>query len=166
MRRLLAAVAWLGLGLGCATDRVDLTGGRVGHARLGFSVAAAPSPAVWTPIDVKGAWLAHAHPGGALASLQTRCFDDRLSVQLRARHLLIGVRPRTLRQAGPVAARGLPGWSQVVDVGEPAKLTLKTLTVLADACAIDWVLSVPHDDFAEREAEFDAWWATFERGPS
>ena len=162
--------AWLALVLalaaivGCASDRL-WRDGRVVHRELGFSVAAVPGgdSGRWTQVSVDGSWLAYRHASGSHMSLQTRCFRRFLNAQLRARHLLIGVEPRTLRQSGPVAVGAFSGWSQIVDVGEGARpVRVKTLTLLVEDCAYDWVLTA-RGDFESLEPDFDAWWQSFAR---
>jgi hypothetical protein len=162
--RCLAAALALVLVNGCASD-MQWRDGRAVHRELGFSVATPPGGA-WERVAVEGAWLAYRHPAGAHMSLQTRCFRRYLNAQLRARHLLIGVAPRTLRQSGPVSVGPYGGWSQRVDVGEgPTPIRLKTLTLLIEDCAYDWLLTA-HDDFDALEPVFDAWWQSFEREPA
>lgn len=161
---------WLGWVLvfavwgGCASDQL-WRDGRVIHRKLGFSVAALPGgeEGPWKLVSVDGSWLAYRHASGSHMSLQTRCFRRYLNAQLRARHLLIGVEPRTLRQSGPVAIGSFSGWSQVVDVGKGASpVRVKTLTLLVEDCAYDWVLTA-RDDFDTHEPTFDAWWQSFAR---
>ena len=159
--RWLALVLLVGPLVGCAKDLL-WRDGRAVHPELGFSVAAPADTQLWQPIVVDGSWLAYRHESGSHMSLQTRCFRRFLNAQLRARHLLIGVEPRELRQSGPVAVGAIGGWSQVVDVGGRAPVRVKTVTLLVEECAYDWVLT-SRDDFDALEPSFDAWWQSFAR---
>jgi hypothetical protein len=162
--RCLAAALALVLMSGCASD-LWLRDGRAVHRELDFSVALPPADE-WERVQVEGAWLAYRHRSGAHMSLQTRCFRRYLNAQLRARHLLIGVAPRELLQSGPAAVGSVGGWTQVVAVGEdPVRVRLKTVTLLVEDCAYDWLLTA-RDDFDAREPGFDAWWQSFERAPA
>ncbi len=159
--RCLAAALAFAVVWGCAGTPI-VRDGRAYHPEAGFSVVAPPL-GDWEPFRVDGAWLAYRSPSGAFMTLQTRCFRRYLNAQLRARHLLIGVSPRTVRQSGPVAVGPYGGWTQVVDVGEgEGALRLKTLTLLVEDCTYDFVLTA-RGDFAALEPAFDEWWQSFER---
>jgi hypothetical protein len=55
-----------------------------------------------------------------------------------------------------------PGWSQVVDVGgESRALHLKSVTLVAEGCTVDFLL-LAGDDFESAETSFDSWWQSFE----
>jgi hypothetical protein len=82
-----------------------------------------------------------------------------------ARTLVLGIRERTLRQAGPIVVAGRSGWSQTFDTrSDGVAVRVKTVTVVIDGCTYDWTL-VAVGDFAPAERAFDAWWGTFRLDP-
>jgi hypothetical protein len=160
---LAAALVGAGLALGCAGALV-FEGGRYVHPEHGFAFAApAPGQPPWERSEVENTLAAWTRPGGARLSVQSECGRRPPSPQVLARSLLIGVSAKVLRQSGPVAVGPWAGWSQVVDVGEdPARaLHLKSVTLVAEECTVDFVL-VARDDFAALEPDFDRWWQSFE----
>ena len=158
------AGALLGVGLcgGCASDPA-LAGGRFVDPEHGFAFAALePGEPPWHPARVDQTLVAYTRPGGARASAQSECGRTPPRPQVQARSLLIGVGPRVLRQSGPVAVGSTEGWSQVLDVEEGARvLRLKTVTLVTEACTVDFLL-IAGDDFEDAERGFDAWWQSFE----
>jgi hypothetical protein len=158
---LAAALAGAGLAVGCANELV-LAGGRFVDPKHGFAFAA-PGEPPWQRSEIEHTLAAWARPGGARISVQAECGRNPTSPQVLARSLLIGVSPKVLRQAGPVAVGPWAGWSQSIDVGEdPTRaLHIKTVTLVAEACTVDFML-VARDDFASLEPDFDRWWQSFE----
>jgi hypothetical protein len=163
-RRLAGALALAGLGVGCAGPLV-YANGRFVHREQGFSFAAPAGQPAWKRVDPDHALLAFLRPGGARMSVQAQCGrEPKQSPQLLARGLLIGVAPLHMRQSGPVAVGPWPGWSQVVDLDvDGRERHLKTVTLVARACIVDFLL-VAGDDFEAAQTSFDAWWRSFEAG--
>jgi hypothetical protein len=82
-----------------------------------------------------------------------------------ARHLVIGLPERTLRQAGPVAVGNWPGWTQTFDtLQEGTTVRVKTVTLTTNHCAIDWILTAA-EGFEAAEPSFDRWWSSFRVDP-
>jgi hypothetical protein len=153
-----AAILALLFGAGCATD-IARKGSVYQHRRHGYTIGVPESH--WEPIGVDGAVLAFRSAEGDFMSMMSRCRGTAAPAALLARRLLIGLDERALRQAGPVLIEGRNGWGQVLDARfENRAVRIKTITVVADACVIDWVLVSP-GDFAVAERSFDGWWSTF-----
>jgi hypothetical protein len=74
-----------------------------------------------------------------------------------ARHLMIGIPERTLRQAGPVLVAGHSGWTQTFDARlEGRTVRIQTVTLVTPSCAYDLMLVAAGDpDTAQRA--FEAW---------
>ena len=160
---LAAVFAGVGFALACASDPLVIANGRLVHRKYGFSFAppAAASPP-WQQVHMADALAAWERPGGARLSVQSECGRHPPGPQVQARSLLIGVEKKELRQSGPVSVGPWPGWSQLVDVGgEKRPLHLKTVTLVAEGCTVDFLL-LAGDDFDSAEASFDHWWPTFE----
>lgn len=158
-----AALLGAGLAQGCAGDLV-FAGGRFVQREQRFAFAA-PPPAEppWTRARVEHTLAAWTRPSGARLAVLSECGRKPPSPQVLARSLWIGVQATALRQSGPVAVGAIGGWSQVVDVGEdPTRvLHMKTVTLVAEECTVDFVL-LARDDFAALEPDFDRWWQSFE----
>ncbi|HEY5658422.1 MAG TPA: hypothetical protein VIY27_11605 [Myxococcota bacterium] len=136
-------------------------GGRLQYPRHGLSVAVPEQPP-WEPAPLRGAVAAFQAPGSARMSLQSRCGRPVAAPPIMARHLVIGLPERTLRQAGPVTVGDWPGWSQTFDtLSDGAVVRVKTVTLVAEGCAFDWILTA-RSDFEAAEPSFDAWWQSFE----
>ena len=158
-----AALVGALLSVACASDLV-LVNGRYLQRKYGLSFAE-PEPGTppWTRIAVDDTLAAWERPGGARMTVQAECHRKPPSPQVQARSLLIGVERKELRQSGPVAVGPWPGWSQQFDVGEPPwPLHLKTVTLVAQDCTVDFLL-LAGDDFGAAEPSFDAWWQSFEK---
>jgi hypothetical protein len=99
-------------------------------------------------------------------SMQSRCGRPVAHPAIMARHLLLGIRERTLRQASPVAVAGRSGWSQTFDTprSDGVAVRVKTVTVVIDGCTYDWTLTAV-GDLAPAEHAFDSWWGTFRLDP-
>lgn len=152
------------LALGCATTHVVVEGGRLRDAQEGYSVALLAQPP-WTPVSIEGTDLAYRGPGAVLMSFQSRCGRPQAAPQIMARHLVIGLPERQLRQAGPVAVGEWRGWSQVFDTLERGRaVRVKTVTIVAGRCTFDWVLSA-REDFEKAQIVFDTWWQSFAYEP-
>jgi hypothetical protein len=152
-----------GLVLACAGDPLLVQNGRLVHRKYGFSFAEpATGSSPWRRIEVDHALVAWERAGGARLTVQSECGRHPPGPQVQARSLLIGIDQKELRQSGPVAVGPWPGWSQVLDVGGDAQpLHLKTVTVVANGCTVDFLL-LAGDDFDTAEASFDPWWQSFE----
>lgn len=135
--------------------------------RAGFRIAepaAAPGPdavagadADWERFDLEGAVLAFRRGKLETMSLQARCGRPVAAPAILARHLVIGLPERTLRQEGPVLVAGQSGWTQTFDARlENRTVRLKTVTLVAAGCAYDLIL-VSTGEFEPAERAFDAW---------
>lgn len=159
------ALLWLAgpLAQACASE-LTVVDGRLEHGKQGYSVAL-PSPSTWKRVSVEGAVVAFRGPGRTLMSLQSRCGRPLAHPQILARELLIGLEPRHLLEAGPVAVESWQGWTQTVETQDEGKaVRVKTVTLVARRCIFDWVLT-SDDGFAAAMPDFDAWWQSFELGP-
>ena len=144
--------------VGCRTASVTVDAGRIHQREHGYSVRAPEAP--WERARVDGAAAAFAR-GDALMSLQSRCRSPLTRPQILARHLIIGLPERTLRQSGPVSVGEAPGWMQTFDTEDAGRaVRIKTVTLVSGSCAIDWILSA-RADFDRVEPDFDAWWESF-----
>jgi hypothetical protein len=157
---LAATLLGLPLLIGCASGPYAVDGGRLVHARHGFSVSIPERPP-WEPISLGGA-AAFRGEGSARMSLQSRCGRPVAAPHIMARHLVIGLPERTLRQSGPVSVDDWPGWYQVFDtLNGGTAVRVKTVTLVVEHCTFDWILSA-RSGFEAAEPSFDAWWRSFE----
>ena len=157
---LAATLLGLPLLLGCASRPFVVDDGRLVHARHGFSVGVPERPP-WEPVSLDEA-AAFRGEGAARMSLQSRCGRPVAAPQIMARHLVIGLPERTLRQSGAVSVDDWPGWYQVFDtLSDGAAVRVKTVTLVAERCTVDWILSAT-GGFERAEPSFDAWWHSFE----
>jgi hypothetical protein len=146
--------------LGCASDPFVVDGGRLVHPRHGFSVDVPERPP-WERVSLDAA-AAFRTGGSARMSLQSGCGRPVAEPRIMARHLVIGLSEHTLRQSGPVAVGGWPGWFQVFDtLHGGSAVRVKTVTLVAERCTFDWILSA-RSGFETAEPSFDAWWRSFE----
>jgi hypothetical protein len=152
------------LALGCAGDLIAVEGG-FGHRRHGYSFSTPGGR--WERIDVEGAVIAFRRSASQTMSLQSRCGQPVADVAVMARQLVIGVSPRTLRQAGPVLVDGRNGWTQTFDtLRDGVGVRVKTVTLVLERCTLDWVLAAAGSrHFEEAERAFDAWWQAFRVAP-
>jgi len=148
--------------IGCATGSFESVDGRFHHRDQGYSLAEPePTQPPWKRVRLEGAVVAFRRPGPVLMSLQSGCRRPVAGPQVMARHLVIGLPERTLRQAGPVAVEDWPGWTQTFDtMQEGTTVRVKTVTLVAAGCAIDWVLTGA-EGFEAAEPSFDRWWSSF-----
>jgi hypothetical protein len=159
------ALLWLvgPLAQACASE-LTVVNGRLEHGQQGYSVAL-PSPSSWKRVSVEGAVVAFRGPGRTLMSLQSRCGRPLAHPQILARELMIGLPPRHILEAGPVAVGPWQGWTQTFETQEKGEeVRVKTVTLVARRCIFDWVLS-SNDGFASAAPDFDAWWQSFELQP-
>jgi hypothetical protein len=147
--------------LACASDLVAVGGG-YRDRRLGYTIGSPEGASGgWQRVAVDGAALAFRRSGPDTMILQTHCGGPVADPALMARQLVIGVRDRTLRQAGPVAIDTHPGWSQTFDtLQEGVAVRVKTVTLVVDDCTFDWVLASA-GSFESAEVAFDAWTRSF-----
>src|SRR5262245_36390713 len=128
MRRLRRRAA-LGLTLlltspgACAHDP-EFANGEWHSARTGFRIGVPGATAVsagetstgeWKRFDLDGALLAYRRGGLENMSLQARCGRPVTEAAIMARHLVIGIPERTLREGGPREIAGRTGWLQTLD---------------------------------------------------
>jgi hypothetical protein len=150
------------LGVACATGSFESVEGRLHHRVHGYSLAEpeATRPP-WKRVRVEGTAVAYRRPESVLMSLQSGCRRPLARPQVMARHLVIGLPDRTLRQAGPVAVGDWPGWTQTFDtLQEGTAVRVKTVTLTTNRCAIDWILTAA-EGFEAAEPSFDRWWSSF-----
>ena len=135
-------------------------------AETGISAPASTSD--WKRVHVEGSVLAYrrstldAPP--VRMSLSSRCKGPLAEPELLARHLRIGIPEHVLRQSEAVDAGTLVGWQQVFDATQGgAVVRVKTVTLVGEPCAFDWVLTAKNGEgFEEAEPVFDAWWRSLE----
>lgn len=150
---------------GCASDLVRTEDGYRNprhHYRIG--VPQGPG-APWKRVEIDGAWIGFRRPGPQTVSMQSSCGRPVAHPAIMARSLVLGIRERSLRQAGPIVVAGRSGWSQTFDTrSDGVAVRVKTVTVVIDDCTYDWTLAAT-GDFALAERAFDAWWGTFRLDP-
>ncbi len=158
-RRLCAAVLGLVLSLGCAGDFAAIDGG-FRHRDHGYTLGIPNGPGPpWARVEGKDLQIGFRRPGPQTISVQSRCGRPLTAPSILARHLLIGVSTRTLREAGRTEIDGRDAWTQTVDVAGGVRL--KTVTAVMDDCVVDLILAAPGDaDFESAERAFDLWLAT------
>lgn len=153
----------------CARDPV-LVDGEWHSARAGFRIgvpgtladsAGETSAGEWERFDLDGALLAYRRDGRETLSLQARCGRPVTEPAIMARHLVIGIPDRTLREGGPHEIAGRSGWLQSFDARLDGRtLRIRTLTLVSGDCAYDLLL-VAGGDGAAAERVFDAWADSF-----
>jgi hypothetical protein len=63
-----------------------------------------------------------------------------------------------VQQAGPAVVDGRDAWTQTFDT--PEGVRIKTVTVVAGDCVIDWILAAQQNpSFGDAERAFDTWWS-------
>ncbi|HEY8153031.1 MAG TPA: hypothetical protein VII72_02770 [Myxococcota bacterium] len=146
------------LAAACARDLVAENGGWR-STRDGYRIGA-PGQG-WERFDLEGAALAFRRGGSETLSLQTRCGRPVSTPAIMARHLMIGIPERTLRQAGPASLVGLPAWSQIFDARLDGRtVRIQTLTLVAAGCAYDFLV-VAAGDPEPAQRDFEAWLGSF-----
>jgi hypothetical protein len=147
----------------CATSPLIPDDGGFRNPRHGYWLGVPPAgDPPWKPDEVEGSLLAFRRPGGMRMTFSSRCGVPLPRPEFLARHLRIGIPANVVREAGPVEIGGLEGWQQVfdADAGHGA-VRVKTVTFVANGCALDWVLiGREAGGFEEAERDFDAWWGT------
>jgi hypothetical protein len=140
--------------LACARDLVAERGGWR-SPREGFWIG---NPgAGWERFELEGADLAFRQRGSETMSLQARCGRPVASPQIMARHLMIGIPERTLRQAGPYRVADRSGWMQTFDARvEGRTVRIQTVTLVTPACAYDFLVVAAGDPEPAHRA-FEAW---------
>jgi hypothetical protein len=162
MRRLRCRAA-LGLTLllllpACARDLVAQNGGWR-STRDGYAIGA--PGAGWERFDLEGAALALRRGGSETMSLQARCGRPVAEPAIMARHLLIGIPERTLRQAGPTSVAGRSAWTQTFDARlEGRTVRIQSVTLVASGCTYDFLL-VAAGDPEPAQRVFESWVASF-----
>ncbi len=139
--------------------------------RLGVPPAADPP---WVRDEVEGSLLAFHRPASfaqrtegersdsVRITFSSRCGEPLTRPEYLARHLRIGIPANVVREAGPVELGDLAGWQQVFDAdAKRGAVRVKTVTFVANGCALDWVLIAREaGGFEQAERDFDAWWQT------
>jgi hypothetical protein len=140
--------------LACARDLVAERGGWR-STREGFWIG---SPgAGWERFELEGADVAFRQGGTETMSLQARCGRPVASPQIMARHLMIGIPERTLRQSGPYPVGGRSGWMQTFDARVDGRMVrIQTVTLVTAACAYDFLVVAAGDSEPAQRA-FEAW---------
>ncbi len=164
--------AWVGLlgavliGAGCASSPMLPIEGGYRHELHGYTIARPDgSGGEWQRVTLKGEALVFRRPGPESLALQSRCGHPVATPVFMARHLLFGLRERTLVAAGPTLVDGREGWTQTLDtVQEGVPVRVKTVTLVAAGCSFDWVLMTA-GSFEPVEQTFDAWCGSFRLGP-
>jgi hypothetical protein len=157
-RRAALGLSLLVLTSGCARELVA-EGGGWRSTRDGYRIGA-PGPG-WERFELDGAALAFRRGGSETMSLQTRCGRPVATPEIMARHLMIGIPERTLRQAGPTSLAGRPGWAQTFDARlEGRTVRIQTLTLVASGCAYDFLV-VAAGDPVPAQRDFEAWARSF-----
>jgi hypothetical protein len=153
---------------GCAASPLVAIDGGFRNAAHGYRLGV-PPPAEppWQPAQVEGSLLAYQRPGAIRMTFSSRCGVPLSRPEILARHLRIGIPAHVVREAGPVALGALTGWQQVFDAdAERGVVRVKTVTFVANECALDWVLSAREGrGFEQVERDFDAWWQTLHVEP-
>jgi hypothetical protein len=149
----------------CAGSPLIPEDGGFRNPRHGYWLGIPPaSDPPWEPDEVEGSLLAFRRSDSRAIRMT---FSSRCSVPLPrpeflARHLRIGIPANVVRESGPVEHGTLAGWQQVFDAeSESGAVRVKTVTFVANDCALDWIL-IGRDAaaFEEAQGDFDAWWAT------
>jgi hypothetical protein len=164
-RRWALALLALWLAAGCASH-IARTEYGYRNTRHRYSIGVPRDHgAPWERTEIDNAWIAFRRPGPQLLSMQSRCGRPVADPAVMARTLVVGVRGRSLRQAGPVVVAGRRGWSQTFDIrSDGVAERFKMVTVVIDGCTYDWTLGVV-GEFAAAERGFDAWWGSFRLDP-
>lgn len=142
----------------CARDLVAENGGWR-STRGGYWIGG--PGAGWERFDLEGAALALRRGGSETMSLQARCGRPVASPAIMARHLMIGIPERTLRQAGPVSVAGQSGWTQTFDARlEGRTVRIQTVTLVTAGCAYDFLVVAAGDPEPAQRA-FESWVESF-----
>jgi hypothetical protein len=155
---LLAPAIWC-----CASGPLEPFDGGFRNARHGYWVGTPPaSDPPWEPDEVEGSLLAFRRAGSVRMTFASRCGEPLPRPEFLARHLRIGIPENVVRESGAVELGPVAGWQQVfdADAGHGA-VRVKTVTLVANGCALDWVLiGRESGGFEAAEGDFDAWWHT------
>lgn len=152
----------------CAGSPLVPDDGGFRNPRHGYWLGSPPaSDPLWQPEEVEGSLLAFHRPGAIRMTFSSRCGVPLPRPEFLARHLRIGIPANVVRESGPVEIDGLQGWQQVFDAdAEHGAVRVKTVTFVANGCALDWVLiGREAGGFEEAERDFDAWWGTLAVSP-
>src|SRR5262245_6129437 len=156
---------WVGVALtlpalwGCAASPLSAVDGGFVDKRHGYRIGTPPdADPPWRAQKVEGSLLAFERPGPSRMTFSSRCGVPLTRPQLLARHLRIGIPAHVVRAEGPIELGSLEGWQQVFDAdAERGAVRVKTVTVIANDCAFDWVLVAREaSDFERAERDFDA----------
>jgi hypothetical protein len=149
----------------CASSPLIPDDGGFRNPRHGYWIGNPPaSESPWEPEEVDGSLLAFRRSGSPAIRMtfSSRCGVPLPRPEFLARHLRIGIPANVVRESGPVQHGDLAGWEQVFDAeSERGAVRVKTVTFVANDCALDWIL-IGRDSaaFEEAQPDFDAWWAT------
>ena len=144
--------------LGCAGDLVAFEGG-FRHRRHGYTLSVPEgSDPPWQRVKIEGAAIAFRRRGPQTISVQSSCRRSVTDPAILSRHLVIGIDGQLLQQAGPAVVDGRSAWTQTFDT--PGGVRIKTVTVVAGDCVVDWLLAARRGPgFEDAERIFDAWWS-------
>jgi len=170
VRRLCAGVVAVGLlgavvallAAGCAGRRIEHG---VFYSTKGYRVRI-PGPE-WTVVDESRADLelrTRDGRAGMLANATCEAQAARRPADVLQRQLLLGVRDRRLLERGAVSVAGRPGTRTVVEAGAAGgggRVRIETVTVTDPRCVYDLIYAAPVDVFAERQADFAGFVASF-----
>lgn len=160
--------------IGCAAGRlVGLGSGeeaRFRHRELGYEIAlpGVLGQAGWRTDSLDEADLLVRDRAGSLWALASTCRGSAARLPSLAGELARATGGEPVGPVERVEQAGLRGVSQrLVREEGGARLRIKTVTLRGARCTYDWILIAPDAErFAEQEAGFDLWWASFEPGPT
>jgi predicted Zn-dependent protease len=147
---------------GCAGKRIEQG---VFHSPKGYRVTVPDGP--WSALLRGAADLElRDRPGQAAMMVHASCHEPRASLDVLERHLLFGLRHRSVVSSENVSVDGRPARHAVLearlaDAGEPVKLEL--YVVRDGGCVYDFIYAAPPASFALREEEFRRLVASFAR---
>jgi hypothetical protein len=158
---LLGAVLAL-LVAGCAGRRIEHG---VFYSTKGYRVRI-PGPE-WMVVDESRADLelkARDGRAGLLANATCETHVARRPADVLQRQLLLGLRTRRVVERGEVIVAGRPATRSVVEAGAAdngGRVRIGTVTVTDSRCVYDLIFVAPVAAFAERQADFAAFVASF-----
>jgi len=147
----------------------DEDGPRYRHRELGYEIdyPSVLSGTGWQIQQLDESDLLVRHRDGSAWAVASNCRATVARVETLAAELARATGGRALEPGRPIVHAGLDGWSQRLegsDNGHP--IDIKTVTLRGPRCTYDWILLAPDVERLDAlEADFDAWWQSFEPGP-